>query len=424
MRRAAAPALPLEALSRSATEDGTGGMATSDTDASIEQTGRGLPTQCGPQGIRFDFNAGCRLHLPARSDSPWKVTLADAETGASLLAAETAGGLVQGDVSYFVRYLVRVEADGACVFEHEFCCRDKHVLIDMSIAALGDAIAWLPCAARFQQLHGCRLTCILPGYIIPLFRGAYPAIRFIEPESANVQPCYATYRLAIYWGDDAARHQPTDYRLAGLQNAAACILGVDTRDTAPRIDMPDAGRPLEEKYACIAVQSTAQCKLWNNPSGWGDVVRFLASHGYRVVCIDKYREFGAGTAWNRIPDGVDDQTGDRPLLERARWLKHAEFFVGLSSGLSWLAWAVGTPVVLISGFSHPLSEFFTPYRVVNFHACNSCWNDTRVRFDPGDYFWCPRHANTQRQFECTRSIGAVQVERAIRAIPGFSTALA
>ncbi|MEJ0003708.1 MAG: hypothetical protein WDN30_09295 [Pararobbsia sp.] len=37
-------------------------------------------------------------------------------------------------------------------------------------------------------------------------------------------------------------------------------------------------------------------------------------------------------------------------LERARWLKHAAFFVGLSSGLSWLAWAAGTPVVLISGF--------------------------------------------------------------------------
>ena len=49
------------------------------------------------------------------------------------------------------------------------------------------------------------------------------------------------------------------------------------------------------------------------------------------------------------------------------------------SGLSWLAWAVGTPVVMISGFTHPTNEFATPYRVINYHACNSCWNDVRHR---------------------------------------------
>jgi autotransporter strand-loop-strand O-heptosyltransferase len=44
--------------------------------------------------------------------------------------------------------------------------------------------------------------------------------------------------------------------------------------------------------------------------------------------------------------------------------------VGLSSGLSWLAWAAGTPVVMIAGFTHPTNEFATPYRVINYHACN------------------------------------------------------
>jgi autotransporter strand-loop-strand O-heptosyltransferase len=40
-------------------------------------------------------------------------------------------------------------------------------------------------------------------------------------------------------------------------------------------------------------------------------------------------------------------------------LRHASFFIGLGSGLSWLAWASGIPVVLISGFSLPNSEFYT-----------------------------------------------------------------
>ena len=107
------------------------------------------------------------------------------------------------------------------------------------------------------------------------------------------------------------------------------------------------------------------------------------------------------------------------LAERARWLRHAAAFVGLSSGLSWLAWAAGAPVVLISGFTHPTNEFATPYRVINWHACNSCWNDPRHRFDHKDFLRCPRHQNTPRHFECTRLITATQVKQVIQTIPGF-----
>jgi autotransporter strand-loop-strand O-heptosyltransferase len=116
---------------------------------------------------------------------------------------------------------------------------------------------------------------------------------------------------------------------------------------------------------------------------------------------------------------VLDETGDRPLRERARWLKHAEFFIGLSSGLSWLAWAMRIPVVMISGVTHPLNEFVTPYRVINYHACNSCWNDPLAAFDRSDFLTCPRHKHTPRQFECSRLITAEQVKQTIRRIPGF-----
>lgn len=71
------------------------------------------------------------------------------------------------------------------------------------------------------------------------------------------------------------------------------------------------------------------------------------------------------------------QAGERPLPERARWLRHATCLIGLSSGLAWLAWAARAPVVMISGSTHPMNEFHTPYRVINFHACNSCSNKFR-----------------------------------------------
>jgi autotransporter strand-loop-strand O-heptosyltransferase len=76
---------------------------------------------------------------------------------------------------------------------------------------------------------------------------------------------------------------------------------------------------------------------------------------------------------------------------------------------------------MISGFTHPTNEFETPYRVINYHACNSCWNDVRVRFDHKDFLWCPHHKDTPRQFECTRLITAEQVKAVIKTIPGFGT---
>jgi len=79
----------------------------------------------------------------------------------------------------------------------------------------------------------------------------------------------------------------------------------------------------------------------------------------------------------------------------------------------------GTPVVLISGFSLPNTEFDTPYRVINYHACNGCWNDPKLRFDHKDFLWCPRHAGTPRQLECTRLITAEQVKQTLRRVPGF-----
>ena len=106
--------------------------------------------------------------------------------------------------------------------------------------------------------------------------------------------------------------------------------------------------------------------------------------------------------------------------ESGRWLKHADFFfIGLSSRLSWLAWAVGTPVALVSGFTHPTNEFATPYRVINYHACNRCWNDPAHRFDHKDFLWCPRHKDTPRQFECTPLITVDHVKAVIKSVPGF-----
>jgi autotransporter strand-loop-strand O-heptosyltransferase len=374
------------------------------------------PTREGPKGIRYDFNLGARVVVP---EGVWRVQLRDLDSGNILFDTQCSGSFINSAKRFYVRFRIEVWESGESVFRHDYDARGQDVLIQFPVGTLGDPMGWLPYAVKFQDKHNCRLTCAMSDALIPLFRDSYPHITFITTDQVKPEQYYATYSIGLFFDDAEHIWQPTDFRHVGLHRTAGYILGVDPQEMPPRIAIPDPTRPLAEPYVVIATQASTQCKYWNNPSGWREIVKFIQDAGYKVVCIDKLPVNGHGIVWNHIPHGAQDETGDRPLTERARWLRHAEFFVGLSSGLSWLAWAVGTPTVLISGFTHPTNEFATPYRVFNYHACNSCWNDVRHRFDHHDYLWCPRHANTARQFECTRLITADAVKDTIRRIPGF-----
>lgn len=322
-----------------------------------------VPTQPGPLGIRFDFNDGCRVWLPD-SNGPYRVRLSDIDSGNVLFETEIKSGRINSTKRYFVRIRLEIRIKDELVLQHDYSAADRDVLIQLPEMTLGDTIGWFPYADRFRALHGCRLTCTMSEKVIPLFRTAYPDITLLGHSEVDPRRYYATYNIGLFFDDQDHVYQPC---------------------------------------------------------GWRETVRFLKQAGYRVICIDQKPVHGSGVVWTHIPHGAEDETGDRPLQERARWLKHAAFFVGLSSGLSWLAWATGTPVVLISGFTHPTNEFTTPYRVVNYHACNSCWNDPVHRFDHKDFLWCPRHKDTPRQFECTRLITFDQVRRTIENIPVFGT---
>jgi autotransporter strand-loop-strand O-heptosyltransferase len=383
-----------------------------------------VPTQRGPRGVRFDFNDGCRVMLP-EAEHPWRVRISDLDTGNVLFDTVLKAGRVNSTKRYYVRFRLEVWQHNERLLEHDCSSADRDVLIRFAVETLCDTLGWFPYALKFKEQHHCRLTCVMNERLAGLLRDSYPDITFLAENEVDTGQYYASYTIAVYFTTNGAIYEhaeraPCDFRFVGLHRAAGYILGVDPAEVPPHIALSEDSRPLAEPYVCIAVQSTMRSKYWNNPTGWHEIVAFLKEAGYRVICIDQKSTHGKGLVWEHMPAGAEDQTGDRPLLERARWLKHAEFFVGLSSGLSWLAWSVRAPVVMISGFTHPLTEFATPYRVINYHACNSCWNDPQAVYNRNDFLTCPRHQDTPRQFECSRLITAAQVKAAIRRIPQFA----
>ncbi len=379
-----------------------------------------VPTQLDASGIRFDFNDGCRVQAPVGPEV-WRIRLIDLDTGNYLFQTtpDFRGGSVRSAKKYYVRFRIEAWKGEKLVFEHNYDATDQEVLIAFPVGTLGDTIAWLSYATRFADRHKCKLTIAMADRLIPLFAGAYPDISFIDTKSAKGDGYYATYRVGLFFNDVERIHQPVDFRHVGLHRTAAFILGLDPTEAAPRLAVPQGERPIAEKYVVIATQATSQCKYWNNPFGWREIIAFLKAAGYRVVCIDQKPVNGDGIVWNHVPAGAEDMTGQLSLEDCVRWIRHAEFFLGLSSGLAWLAWASGAPTVMISGFTLPNTEFETPYRVINYHACVGCWNVPTLRFNHHEFLWCPRHAGTPRQFECTRLITPEQVKATIRRIPGF-----
>lgn len=378
-----------------------------------------IPTQDAVEGIKFDFNDGIRILFP-HNGKEYHVTFTDIDTGIILFSQDTVpGAYVTSVKKFFIRFRLIIHDKGGKgpIFTHDFDAKDREVMIQLPVGTIGDSIGWFSYVERFQIKHQCKLVCVMTPWIAEVVRKQYPNITFIAPEETKNYKPYACYYMGLFFRGDVD-HQPIDFRYIGLHRTAGYILGVDPADEPPRFDL-SAPRKIKEKYVCIAAQSSSQAKYWNNPYGWYEVVKFLKDNGYRVLCIDRDRVHGTGLNWNHIPYGVEDFTGQLPLQERIDLIKNADFFIGLSSGLSWLAWGCKVPVIMISGFTHPTNEFATPYRVINYHTCHSCWNDMRIDFDHYDFLWCPRHKGTDRHFECTKLISAEQVITMIKKVPSF-----
>lgn len=281
---------------------------------------------------------------------------------------------------------------------YDFDASNKRIKIINESPSLGDLIAWVPYVEEFRKKNNCKVDFFTVNKDI--FEKSYPEINFKDYDAVDNGDYYTSYTLGFYLKDQNLFYK-NDIRTLNLQKIACETLGLEYREIKPKLNIEfKAKRNIQDKYVCIATQSTAQCKYWNNKTGWAKTVEYLKQLGYKVVCIDKFSSFGAKDNMNLIPEGCINDTGDKHLNDRINTLLHCDFFIGLSSGLSWLAWLCDKPVILISGFTKEFNEFNTPYRVLNEKVCNGCFNDTSVTFDPSNWLWCPKNKN----FECSKEI--------------------
>jgi len=297
------------------------------------------------------------------------------------------------------------DSDGKIIDTHSFLedLKKSKILIRFDSSSLGDTIAWMGCVKPFMEKYSPGFVYVSTFYN-DLFKSEYPEIEFIEPNT-NYRDAKIIIGLGWYTESDRNVHK-RDPRTIPLQSVAEDILGLSLdKEQRPRISKTFNPPPVEGRYVCIATESTAGAKYWHHPGGWQKLVDLLNTLGYSVVVIQKQ---------STTLKNVIDRTGDLPLNERISDLLGCDFFIGIGSGLSWLAWGLDIPVVMISGFSQPFCEFSDKtLRIINTKVCHGCFNNPDHKFDKGDWWWCPEHKNTSRHFECTKSITPQEVLRQI-----------
>src|SRR5215831_2071373 len=84
------------------------------------------PTQLGPNGLRFDFNDGCRVFLP-ESDHPWRARMSDLKAGR-----------INSTKRYFIRFRLEIWQNGESLLVHDYSAKDRDILIQFPVGTLGD----------------------------------------------------------------------------------------------------------------------------------------------------------------------------------------------------------------------------------------------------------------------------------------------
>ncbi len=379
-----------------------------------------IPSQEAVDGIHFDFAFGYRVNVPA--DAPrevYEIRFFDLDSGMPLERYELKRGqTLVGNRKFFIRYRMEILANGQFLFAHDYDCTGRRVYVVVPDGGLGDNLAWLPLVNEFQRVHKANVCCVIGEWMIRLAGDLYPGLDFLPVGTVpKLKGAYANYFCGIFKKEDKS-WRPIDHQQLGMQGAVEAILNIPQGPVKCRLHT-GSKRPFPEPYVCISTMATNPGKYWNFPDGWNQIIRFLKSYGYRVLDLDRDRHLEFAGRGYDIPSEAEDFTGRIPIQERIKVLEHADFFIGLPSGLSWLAWNLDVPVLMLSGFTMANCEFPTPYRVTNFLFCHGCWNDSGCFFDQNVPVWCPKHVGTPREIECTRAITPRMVRNTILRIPAF-----
>lgn len=356
--------------------------------------------------FKADYRDGAKLEVIGDTRDPrnFLVKFIDEETGDLVHESTIRTGYWTSPAAKDAKWKIEVWSGGELMYENRKpVIENAPEVIEIASASLGDTIGALAMIDQYRKNTGKKVDVICNHRNV--FHDSYPEMK-LYPQGTEIDENmkikgkeYSDYRKIYYKFEKPL--------MAGYGDQ----LGV-SEIPKTKIDKKRNERPMKQKYFCFSMHSTAQAKHWNNPEGWNKLCDLMKAQGITPVCIDRTERYGTEGYWNKVPNNCVRKLG-LTLKEAIRYIQHAEFFVGLSSGLSWVANALDVPTVVISNVTTSDHEFFgeNVIRISDESVCHGCFHVEQ--FDAGDWLWCPRNKDTENQFVCSKVITAERVAEEI-----------
>jgi autotransporter strand-loop-strand O-heptosyltransferase len=278
----------------------------------------------------------------------------------------------------------------------------KRTLVEIQSNALGDSVGAMAIIEKYRIESGKDISvlCKFPE----LFRGSYPNLIIYKKDDIDVN-------FVVEEGTWYVNNIPHTEKINAnykfdvpLLDGYAKDFNITSDDVVLKVDGVNGERPIKAKYVCIGVHSTAQCKYWNHPGAWDELCKMLRKKGLTPVVVEKDFSFGIIGYMNEVPSKAVKKIG-MSFGEVLNYIQHAEMFIGLSSGLTWVAQGLGKPTVIISNATSKDNEYIDDktLRIFEESVCHGCFH--KYPFNTGDWLWCPVYRNDEaRRFICTKAI--------------------
>ena len=343
--------------------------------------------------VEISFNLGPKVEVIGYHNKSYKVEFINGSTNEVLHTDTITNNMwTQCNKTYNIPWIIKVNGEVVHVFD----LKDKKVKISFESNSIGDTLAWIPQVVEFKRKYNCKV--IVSTFYNEWFENLpqYKDIEFIKPgEGCSF---YAHFYIGWFRDENGGwknfNDHPNQVNTIPLIQAATDILNIPYKPLNYGINYKVGKRPIKQKYVCIGPQSTSGLKEWQYES-WIKLANSLTQKGYKVVSLSL-----DGFKGKNIIDKKK-----LPWDKLFNYIHHADLFIGLGSGLSWINWALGKHTLMINNFvpyGYDVPNNIT--KVENHSVCNNCWVHENFVFDAGNWDWCPEHEGTDKQHICQKSL--------------------
>jgi autotransporter strand-loop-strand O-heptosyltransferase len=259
--------------------------------------------------------------------------------------------------------------------------KDKVILLHLDSFCLGDTICFASFIDSFVEFHNPKKV------IVSTF---FPHLLISNNERCKIINANQNKKLTIDKLIDVGYDKNNlSHTLGGMLYATKDTMMIPQSTKPKKPTLIPKKRNIISNKITIAPESLKSIAQWDK-DGWQKIVDVLVKNGFDVFNVS----YEDTLKLNDVKGyhGFDD------INVSLNHILESRLFIGLSSGLSWLAWAYDVPVVMISGFTKEHNEFDC-FRVINKSVCNGCFN-----LFPNIDTKCPIFLNTDRENECHKKI--------------------